>query len=263
MKATIKTYRNNATLFVNDNAHTIDWDGCDFDTVEEYDEWITEQLTPAAATDNYDDIKHFLEIATDYLRPSQPKKYYWVTRAWWNHDETDTTATEDSDIYDNREEALLEYVAAKEEVREDINFGEIIEVTLFSAESEEEEPAIDDLVDNREEEEGEFIRYNYASVDGALLVCWHWDRYIGYARELREIRYGYYGETEEMCIETEKVFRPQWSVLATAEELEGLTDEQKRELAEERLNESHWKWNMRSNIAAALDNVFPQEEEED
>lgn len=74
MKATIETYRNNATLFVNDNAHTIDWDGAEFDTVEEYNEWIAEQLIPAAAADNYDDIKHSLEIATDYLRPSQPKK---------------------------------------------------------------------------------------------------------------------------------------------------------------------------------------------
>ncbi len=69
MKATIKTFRTNATLFINDNAHTIDWDGVEFDTTEEYSEWIAEELTPAAGADNYDAIKLSLEIATDYLRP--------------------------------------------------------------------------------------------------------------------------------------------------------------------------------------------------
>lgn len=71
MKATIKTYRTNATLFANDDAYTINWDGLrgEFDTVAEYNEWISEQLTPAAAARNYDEIKLSLEIATDYLRP--------------------------------------------------------------------------------------------------------------------------------------------------------------------------------------------------
>lgn len=193
----------------------------------------------------------------------EAKKYYWITLAWWNPDETDITGSEDTELYTNRKFATIDYEEFVRVNRDNISFGEVIEVSLYCAESEDEEPNIDDLQGIREEVASEFIRYNYASVDGALLVCWHWDRYIGYARELREIRYGYYGETEEMCVETEKTFRPQWSVLATAEELEGLTDEEKRELAEERLNESHWKWNMRSNIAAALDVVFPEEEEED
>lgn len=69
MKAEIRTYQTNATLFVNDNAHTIDWDGLTFDTPAEYSEWITEELTPAAAADNYDEVRQSLEIATDYLRP--------------------------------------------------------------------------------------------------------------------------------------------------------------------------------------------------
>ena len=183
-------------------------------------------------------------------------KKYWYTLAWWNHDETDITDCENSEIYTNREEAIADYEQQVRVWSDNISFGEVVELTLYCAESEDEDATVEDLIDDREEQHTEFIRYDYASVENALLVCWHWDRYIGYARELREIRYGYYGETSEMCIETEKVFRPQWSVLATAEELEGLTDQQKRELAEERLNESHWKWNMKSNIAAQLDNIF-------
>lgn len=69
MKAEIRTYQTNATLFANDNAHAIYWDGVEFDTTEEYNKWIAEQLTPAAAARNYDEIKMSLEIATDYLRP--------------------------------------------------------------------------------------------------------------------------------------------------------------------------------------------------
>ena len=183
-------------------------------------------------------------------------KKYWYTLAWWNHDETDITDCENSEIYTNREEAIADYEQQVRVWSDNISFGEVVELTLYCAESEDEDATVEDLIDDREEQHTEFIRYDYASVENALLVCWHWDRYIGYARELREIRYGYYGETSEMCIETEKVFRPQWSVLATAEELEGLTDQQKRELAEERMNESHWKWNMKSNIAAQLDNIF-------
>ena len=69
MKAEIKTYRTNAILFADGNACTIDWDGVEFDNAEEYGEWIAEQLAPAAAAQNYDEIKMSLEIATDYLRP--------------------------------------------------------------------------------------------------------------------------------------------------------------------------------------------------
>lgn len=75
MNATIKTYKTNATLFVNDNSYTIDWDGMEFDSVEEYDEWISESLTPAKECGNYNDVRQSLEIVTDYLRPE-------VHRGW-------------------------------------------------------------------------------------------------------------------------------------------------------------------------------------
>lgn len=195
------------------------------------------------------------------------KTIYFNRMSWQDADFENVKNYENGDIFTSREEAEEDFNEKVHEAKDTVAFGEGIEVAMLQAEIEDEDfedGNYDDAIACADfTDKNEMISYSYPSVEGALLVCWHWDRYIGYARELREIRFGYYGETEEMCIETEKVFRPQWSVLATAEELEGMTDEQKRALAEERLNESHWKWNMRSNIAAALDNVFPQEEEED
>jgi hypothetical protein len=69
MNITIKTYETNAVLFVNDNSYTIDWDGLEFDTAEEYDEWISESLAPIKECGNYNDFRLLLEIATDDLRP--------------------------------------------------------------------------------------------------------------------------------------------------------------------------------------------------
>lgn len=68
-KAEIRTYQTNANLFVDNNVYTIFWDGLTFGTPAEYSEWIAEELTPAAAADNYDEVRQALEIATDYLRP--------------------------------------------------------------------------------------------------------------------------------------------------------------------------------------------------
>lgn len=86
--------------------------------------------------------------------------------------------------------------------------------------------------------------YSYQSVEGALLIVWNWECYIGYARNINEIRRGMYGETEEICCHEDKVFRPQVDVLCTAEELDGLSPEQERELVKERLQEDYrdWRW---------------------
>lgn len=64
----IKTYKTNANLFIGDETFYINWDGLEFDSEEEYNEWINEQISPAADCDNYDDLKEILEIATDYIR---------------------------------------------------------------------------------------------------------------------------------------------------------------------------------------------------
>ena len=88
------------------------------------------------------------------------------------------------------------------------------------------------------------ISYDYPSVDGDYLVVWNWERYIGYARNINEIRKGMYGETEEMCCHTDRVFCPQVSVLIKAQELEGLSKDQEYELLKDRLDEpsEDWRW---------------------
>ena len=67
MKATIHTYKGNATLFFNDCNYNITWDGYEWDTKAELEEWIAEQLNPVRNADNYDDIWMSLYIATNHL----------------------------------------------------------------------------------------------------------------------------------------------------------------------------------------------------
>jgi hypothetical protein len=98
----------------------------------------------------------------------------------------------------------------------------------------------------RDYEESIYVDYPYKSVDGALLVFWSWNRYIGYARDLQEIREGYYSEDESLCIKEDKVFVTQCDVLIEKQELEGLSKQERRQLIEKRLGESHWKWTMKA-----------------
>ena len=92
----------------------------------------------------------------------------------------------------------------------------------------------------------EYVDYDYPSVEGALLVVWRWERHIGYARNFVEMRWGVAGETEELCVEQDKVFAPQVSVLCTKDELDGLSDADRRQLILQRLDEPKWRWTPKS-----------------
>ena len=100
--------------------------------------------------------------------------------------------------------------------------------------------------EHRDYEDSRDVEYQYKSVDGALLVFWSWNRYIGYARDLQEIREGMYGEDESICIKQDKTFVTQCDVLIEKQELEGLSREDRRSLIEQRLGESQWKWTMQA-----------------
>lgn len=76
MNAYIKTYQCNAAICYDDAddntfrvAYDIYWDGEEFDSAQEYANWITEKLSPIEGAANYDEIRGRLEIVTDYLRP--------------------------------------------------------------------------------------------------------------------------------------------------------------------------------------------------
>lgn len=83
MKATIKTYQGNADLFLDGQCYGIRWDGAAFDTRQEYDEWIDEQLAPIAGAENLADIRTTLEIATDSLRPEEAKAIVLDEQGRW------------------------------------------------------------------------------------------------------------------------------------------------------------------------------------
>ena len=107
----------------------------------------------------------------------------------------------------------------------------------------------DDLLEvfkeNRDFEDSIYKDYEYKSLDGALLVFWRWDKYVGYARNIAEIREGWH-EDESICIKRDSLTATQCDVLATKEELEGLSDSDRKTLIRQHLDESRWKWTFRA-----------------
>lgn len=88
--------------------------------------------------------------------------------------------------------------------------------------------------------------YEYQDIQGDILVIWNFERYIGYARNINEIRKGFFGETEKVCCKVDKVFRPQADILIKKSELEGLTAEEEKALIEERLYNQDWRWTLQA-----------------
>ena len=62
MKATIKTYQNNADLFFGDY-----WDGMSWSYEKEWNEWAEGELSAIEDAENYEDVKLALRVATDSL----------------------------------------------------------------------------------------------------------------------------------------------------------------------------------------------------
>lgn len=64
MKATIKPFATNATVFFNENSYTINYDfGTDFfDNREEMYDFIDEELEDIAEAENYEDVRESLAI---------------------------------------------------------------------------------------------------------------------------------------------------------------------------------------------------------
>ena len=196
----------------------------------------------------------------------------------------------DDSLYFDHDQAYeaMEKIAADQVA----DFGERIEVNLMKAEVSPDD--LEDLDWDDIEELGEaafgdselfdiinengsvdwtgderVINYEYRSVDGDLLVFWSWNRYVGYARDFEEVREGMYGETTEMCIPIDKTFSRQCTVLAKADELEGLTDQERYDLIEERLHDGYecgageWKWTFKAEarIEDYLSEIEPKDEE--
>ena len=192
---------------------------------------------------------------------------YYLSKICWEADNDTASAISQEDLegfYFDRDEAVkaMEDVAKSTE----LEFGVRTEICLDKAEiSPDDLDGVDfdeveefggmvfgdsDLLeifnDHRDYEDSRDVEYQYKSVEGALLVFWSWNRYIGYARDLQEIREGMYGEDESICIKQDKTFVTQCDVLIEKQELEGLSREDRRSLIEQRLGESQWKWTMKA-----------------
>lgn len=130
------------------------------------------------------------------------------------------------------------------------NRFEYIELRMTSAKIYPEELEDVDLdsidykwLDVLEDFGSEYVYYDYPSVEGAVLVFWSYQRYVGYCRKCEEIRFGESGETEKLCMPIDEVRRTQCSVLCDADEVYGLSKEGLRKVIYKHLGEKEWKWN--------------------
>ena len=89
------------------------------------------------------------------------------------------------------------------------------------------------------------------SLDGAILVFWSWERFVGYARKLIEVRRAYSDDTEAILNKQDKIYVTQCDVLMTADEVEVADDIQ--EAIRERLENGSWKWNNHGFITSAIE----------
>ena len=133
-------------------------------------------------------------------------------------------------------------------------------------ETEEEESLNEELARVLEELLGDLVTleefyYDYKSLDGAVLVFWSWQTYVGYARKIIEIRDGDCDDDERLLIPVDHSFRTQCSVLIPAEDAENLSVEERRDLIERKILEDKlWKW--QNNPQRAIDDYMSNYEED-
>ena len=105
-----------------------------------------------------------------------------------------------------------------------------------------------------EERTIECANYDFnKSLAGSVLVFWSWERYIGYARKLIEVRRAYSDDTEAILTKKDKVYATQCDILLTAEEVAAADNLQ--EAIRERLEGDFWKWVNSGFITEAIENI--------
>ena len=114
------------------------------------------------------------------------------------------------------------------------------------------------VIDN-DKSGGDYVECNNydfdKSLDGAILVVWSWQTYVGYARKIEELRYAYYGETERILTKRDKTFVSQIDVVMTAEEVAASTDLES-DLIDELLANGNWKWTNPWKVERLIDEII-------
>lgn len=109
---------------------------------------------------------------------------------------------------------------------------------------EDEKACVAEHVQNISRGEAQVDCANYdfdKSLEGAILVVWNWQRYVGYARECECLRYASEGETEKLLTKEDKSFVSQVDIVMTAEEVAQAGDDLQLQLYD-RLHEESWRW---------------------
>ena len=103
-------------------------------------------------------------------------------------------------------------------------------------------------------EEVECANYNFdQTLDGAILVFWSWERHIGYARKLIDVRFAYHDETEAILAKQDRTYVTQCDVLLTADEVKN-AGEYLREAVRKELEDKHdWRWRNPSFIDTLIE----------
>ena len=80
------------------------------------------------------------------------------------------------------------------------------------------------------------------SIEGAIIIMWSWQTYVGYARKFEGIVRCKHGDTETLLVKQDRIFATQADIIMTAEEVAASTDLQS-DLTERLLgNRYKWKW---------------------
>lgn len=159
----------------------------------------------------------------------------------------------DDDIYNTAE--LFEGELTDEEILELTGYETIEEFDEALAEPYSTDARVKNLGEDEKGEvaqaivdDGNLLRdvdcpnYDFdKSLEGAILVFWSWERYIGYARKFIEIRRADGSDTETILTKEDKVFATQCDVLLTADEVSE-AGEDLHEAMLDRLQDGSWKW---------------------
>lgn len=91
-------------------------------------------------------------------------------------------------------------------------------------------------------------------IEGGIIIEWSWEKYPGYCRNFKEIGiagdwpfHDFKAESDLLTGNEERTFHSNYDILLYPDEIEGLSDVEVEVLVEERLRESHWKWNYFKN----------------
>ena len=133
----------------------------------------------------------------------------------------------------------------------DVGYSAVIyAIYLSNVTKEAEEVEFDDIEfdEHVKTEEGK-------NIEGSIIIKWQWNKYVGYSRNFVDVgiagQYPYHNILREIDLITgdeDRVFRTNYSILATKEELE----EHGTDILLRKMIEGDWKWNNVQDVADTM-----------